>query len=76
MQLVYGALPFALSFVDNETFRTQFLAAAGAFLEDPRSFTVTVSPAEPVPLGQLMRTALRTPLELPDLLTANVAAND
>ena len=75
-QLVYGALPFALSFVENAEFRGQFLAAAAAFLEDPRSLTVTVAPQAPVPLGEVMRTALRTPLKLPDLLTANVAAND
>ena len=74
-QLVYGALPFALSFVDDEGFRDSFLAAAEVFLQDPRSLTITAAPSAPVPLGQVMRTALRTPLALPDLLTPDVVAN-
>lgn len=74
-QLVYGALPFALSFVDNVSFRDAFLTAAAAFLENPHSLTITAAPSAPVPLGQVMRAALRTPLALPDLLTADVVAN-
>ena len=75
-QLVDGALPFALSFVDNERFRDRFLAAAATFLEDPQSLTITVMPNAPVPLGQVWRAALRTPLALPDLLGPDVAANN
>jgi hypothetical protein len=74
-QLVYGALPFALSFVDNASFRDEFLAAAATFLEDPRSLVITVAPDAPVPLGQVVHTALRTPFALPDLLTPDVVAN-
>jgi hypothetical protein len=61
--LVDGALPVALSFVDNASFRDSFLTAVGTFLK------------EPVPLGQVMRTALRSPLGLADLLAPNVVAN-
>lgn len=75
-QLVYGALPFALSFVEDVSFREQFLAAVSAFLEKPHSITVSVAPGAPVPLGQVVRTAVRTPTQLPDLLTPDVVAND
>jgi hypothetical protein len=74
-QFVYGALPFALSFVDNERFRDQFLVAATAFLEDPRALTFRVAPQEPVPLRQIYRAARSSPLALPDLLTPDVEAN-
>ena len=75
-QIVDGALPFALSFVSNETFRDQFLAAVSAFLKDPHSLTITFSPTEPVPLGQAARTAARSPGSLPDLLALTVQANN
>jgi hypothetical protein len=75
-QLVDGALPFALSFVENENFRTEALAALSAFLADPRSLTITFAPEKPVPLGQAVRTAARRPGALPDLLAPRMQAND
>ncbi len=75
-QMVDFMLPFALSFVDNVAFRDQFLAATATFLKDPRSLTITFSPEKPVPLGQVMRTAARSPASLPDLLTPTVEANN
>jgi hypothetical protein len=75
-QLVFGALPFALSFVQNEAFRIQFQAAVSTFLADPKSLTITATPDTPVPLGQVMRTASHTPAALPDLLAPTVEANN
>jgi hypothetical protein len=75
-QLVDGALPFALSFVKNVAFRDQFQAAVATFLKDPRSLTITFSPAQPVPLGEVVRTAGRSPTALPDLLSPTVQANN
>ena len=75
-QLVLGALPFALSFVKEEAFRDQFLAAMTAFLENPQSLTVTFAPSTPVPLGKAMRTAARSPADLPGLLAPTVQANN
>lgn len=71
-----GALPIALSVVKDERFRTQMQTAVTAFLADPKSLTLTFAPAEPVPVGQLARTAIRAPTTLPDLLTASVQANN
>jgi hypothetical protein len=75
-QLVDGALPFALSFVKNVAFRDQFQAAVQTFLQDPHSLTITFAPAKPVPLGEVMRTAARSPTALPDLLSPSVEANN
>jgi hypothetical protein len=72
---VDGAFPIALSVVKNEAFRTQFLAEIDKFLKDPKSLTFVFTPPEPVPLGQVMRTAARSPAALPDLLTPTVEAN-
>ncbi|HVY19869.1 MAG TPA: hypothetical protein VHA70_07265 [Bauldia sp.] len=75
-QLVDGALPFALSFVKNAAFRDQFQSAVAAFLKDPKSLTITFAPAQPVPLGEVVRTAGRSPTALPDLLSPTVQANN
>ncbi|MEX2319406.1 MAG: hypothetical protein WD626_06100, partial [Bauldia sp.] len=74
-QIVDGALPFALSFVKNEDFRAEFRAAIADFLADPRSLTIVVEPPEPLPLGQVARTVLRSPMALPDLLDPSVEVN-
>jgi hypothetical protein len=77
IQIVDGFLPFALSnYVKDKEFRTEFRDAVGIFLSDPRSLTLTAEPAEPVPLGQAARAALRAPQTLPDLLTPAVEANN
>jgi hypothetical protein len=73
--LVYGALPLVLNYVKNVAFRQQFMDAASAFLANPKNFTVTANPPMPVPLGEAVRIALHAPLELPDLLSPQVAAN-
>jgi len=73
--LVFGALPLVLNYVENPAFRTQFMDAASAFLTNPKNFTITAAPAMPVPLGEAIRTAISTPLKLPDLLSPKVAAN-
>jgi hypothetical protein len=75
-QLVDGALPFALSFVKNAAFRDQFQSAVTTFLNDPKSLTITFAPAQPVPLGEVVRTAGRSPTALPDLLSPTVQANN
>jgi hypothetical protein len=75
-QIVEGALPFALSFVKNVAFREEFQAAVAAFLNEPRSLTITAEPGEPVPLGQFVRAAARAPMTLPDLLAPRVEANN
>lgn len=74
-QLISGALPLALSFVKNEPFRQDFLAAATEFLQNPVSLTIAFNPAEPVPLGQFLRTLSRAPASVPDLLSPTVEAN-
>jgi hypothetical protein len=74
-QIVDGALPFALSFVKNEDFRAEFRAAIADFLADPHSLTIVVEPKEPLPLGQVARTVVRSPMALPDLLDPSVEVN-
>jgi hypothetical protein len=73
--LVNGALPLVLNYVQNAAFRTQFMEAASDFLTNPKTFTITAKPAQPVPLGEALRTARNAPLKLPDLLSPQVVAN-
>jgi hypothetical protein len=71
-----GALPFALSFVDNAAFRDKFTAATDTFLKEPHSFTIAIAPAEPVLFGAVVHTALHKPGTLPDVLNLSVQANN
>ena len=73
--LVYGALPFVLNYVQNTAFRQQVTDAASTFLANPKNLTITAMPAMPVPLGEVLRTAVSDPLKLPDLLSPQVAAD-
>ena len=75
-EIVDGALPFALSFIDNDAFRTQVLAAMTTFLKDPHSLTITLAPAAPVPFGKALHTVAHAPGAIPDLLAPTIEANN
>jgi hypothetical protein len=70
-----GALPLMLSVLNNADFQTKVAAAATSFLQDPKSFSAVARPATPLPLAQVMGTAMMAPQLLPDLLNVTVTAN-
>jgi len=69
-------LPAILSMIGNKDFEKQVASAAGAFLEAPKSLTVSARPKAPVPFGQIMGAAMMAPQSLPTVLGAQVSAND
>ncbi|HUG61519.1 MAG TPA: hypothetical protein VMP03_06720 [Methylomirabilota bacterium] len=73
---ITAALPLMLSAVGNPGFQNKISAAATAFLKDPQNITVSVEPAEPVDLMTLMTTGQTAPQTLPDVLNADVIANE
>ena len=50
--------------------------AGAAFLNDPKSISITVSPAQPVKFVEIMGTANQAPQTLPDMLAVDVVANN
>ena len=69
-------MPMFLMRLQNPDFATKTANAAGAYLDDPRSLTVTVAPANPVPFAQIMGAAMSAPNTIPDVLGVAVTAND
>ncbi len=69
-------LPMMLSMVGNKEFEKKVAAATGGFLDAPKSLTISVNPAQPLPVSQIMGAAMMAPQSLPTVLGADVKAND
>jgi len=71
-----GTLPFALAQLQNPEFSAKVSAAVGSFLDNPGSLTIVAAPASPVPVAQIMGSAMSTPQALINVLGLSVTAND
>lgn len=71
-----GALPFMLNAINNPAFQEKVAKAGQAFLTDPKSLTITVNPAQPVPFQDITASAMAAPQTLPDMLAIDVTANN
>jgi hypothetical protein len=71
-----GALPFMLNAINNPAFQEKVAKAGQAFLTDPKSLTITLNPAQPVPFQEIMGSAMSAPQTLPDMLAIDVTANN
>jgi hypothetical protein len=60
----------------NQAFTDQVVGAVNAFLKNPKSFTVSFSPAAPVKVQQLMTLDPTNPGAAVDVLGVSVTAND
>lgn len=60
--------------IQNEAFTKMVSEAASKFLKDPKQLKITLTPASPVPLAQILG-SLAAPQTLPDLLNVNIVAN-
>jgi len=60
--------------IQNEAFTSMVSEAASSFLRNPGELKITMRPAKPVPLAQILG-SLAAPQTLPDLLAVNVTAN-
>ena len=69
------ALPQMLQMIGNPDFEGKVAAAATAFLKAPQNLTITAAPAQPVPIAQLVGTAMMAPQSLPTVLNVTVDAN-
>ena len=71
-----GALPFMLNAINNPAFQEKVAKAGQAFLADPKSLTITASPAQPIAFQEIMGNAMSAPQTLPDMLAIDVTANN
>ncbi|WP_306144423.1 hypothetical protein [Roseibium sp. MMSF_3412] len=60
--------------IQNEAFTKMVSDAASKFLNDPKDLKITLTPANPVPLAQILG-SMAAPQTLPDLLNVKIEAN-
>jgi hypothetical protein len=73
---ISGALPLMLAAIGNKDFEKKVAAAAQAFLKSPKSISAVVEPKNPIPLAQVVGTAMMAPQQLPTVLGVELKAND
>lgn len=75
VQQISAALPFLLAALTQPRFRSELIQVLGAFLQDPRSLTLTIKPEPPISADEIGRMAKSAPGDLPDRLGVSVTAN-
>jgi len=73
---VKAMLPMLLAQANMPDLQKQVEAAVGAYLDDPKSLTVSANPAQPLPAPQIMGAAMGDPAALVKTLNVQVTAND
>jgi hypothetical protein len=75
-QSLKGMLPMMLGMMNMPDLQKQIEAAVGAYLDDPKSLTVSANPAQPLAAPQIMGAAMGDPANLVKTLNVQVTAND
>lgn len=73
---IKAMLPMMLAQANMPDLQKQVEAAVGAYLDDPKSLTVSANPAQPLPAPQIMGAAMGDPTALVKTLNVQVTAND
>ena len=76
VQQINAMVPMLVSTIGNKDFEKKVASAAGAFLEQPKSLTISARPKQPLPFAQIMGAAMMAPQSLPTVVGAEVSAND
>jgi hypothetical protein len=71
-----GALPLLLNFIGNEAFQGKITTAVTAFLNDPKSITLSAAPNAPVGFDAIFSAVGDAPQTVPDLVGADISANN
>jgi len=68
-------VPLLLTTIQNPAFEKKVADAVTAFVALPHSLTLKVAPPQPVPVAEIIGVAGAAPQTLPDILGADIAAN-
>ena len=71
-----GTLPIALAQLQNPQFAAKVTAAISEFLDKPGSLTLMASPPSPVPVAQIMGSAMSAPQSVIGILGIDITANE
>jgi hypothetical protein len=73
---VKGMMPMMLGSLNMPDLQKQIESAVGAYLDDPKSLTVSATPAQPLPAPQIMGAVMGDPANLVKTLNVQITAND
>lgn len=73
--MLKGMAPLMMAQLNMPTLQNAVSAAINSFLDNPRNFTISAEPKNPVPLPMIIGAAQAAPNTLPDMLGISVAAN-
>ncbi|MBT9292259.1 hypothetical protein [Prosthecodimorpha staleyi] len=68
-------VPLMIASMNNKPFEKKVSDAVAAFLKAPKSIAIIAKPAQPVPVAQVVGTAMVAPQTIPSVLAVDVLAN-
>ncbi|PVB63756.1 hypothetical protein DCO57_00990 [Labrenzia sp. 011] len=71
-----GSLPMMLGMLQNQELQDKVQQAVTQYLTTPGSLEINAAPGVPVPMAQIMGTAMLAPHMIPQILSVTIAAND
>ncbi|POF28762.1 hypothetical protein [Roseibium marinum] len=71
-----GSLPLMLGMLQNKDLQDKVQQAVTQFLTTPDSLEIKAAPGVPVPVAQIMGTAMLAPHMIPQILSISIAANE
>lgn len=75
VQGLTGMLPMMLGMLQNKELEAKVASAVTQYLTDPDSLEITAAPGTPVPIAQIVGTAMLAPQMIPQILSVGIAAN-
>jgi hypothetical protein len=74
--MIKGMAPLLLAQLNLPSLQNSLAEAINSFLDNPKNFTITAAPEQPVPLPMIIGAAQAAPNTLPEMLGVSVSAND
>ncbi|ABR59662.1 hypothetical protein GOC91_21105 [Sinorhizobium medicae] len=75
-QSLKGLVPIMMAQLNVPELQNQVTSAVNAFLDEPKSLTISAKPEKPVPFPMIMGAAMGAPNTIPSVLGVKVTAND
>ncbi len=75
-QSLKGLVPIMLGQLNLPELQNQVTAAVNAYLDSPKSLTISAEPEKPVPFPMIVGAAMGAPNTIPSVLGVKVTAND
>lgn len=75
-QMIKGMAPMMIAQLNLPELQNAVSAAVNTYVDDPKNFTISATPAKPVPFPMIMGAAMGAPNTIPSVLGVTVTANE